>query len=70
MVQVRSTQQEFLPSSVRWLPTNLQHADALTKIDPLLMDRMRRWLQKPWAQLVEARDTAAWNKDQCEKFAI
>ena len=53
MIQVRSVQQTFLPRSIRWVPTNLQHSDGLTKVDDELRFRLLEWCQKPWAQLVE-----------------
>ena len=55
MVQVRSVQQLFLPKDVRWLPTQLQHADGLTKIDEKLLISLRAWCERPWSQLVEQR---------------
>ena len=55
MVQIRSVQEHYMPKDVRWLPTTLQHADGLTKVDATLMTNLRKWCSSPWAQLVEQR---------------
>ena len=51
---------------LRWVPTELQHADGLTKRCAKLRDQFRQWAMRPVVTLVESRsaadgaDNAAW----------
>lgn len=51
---------------LRWVPTEFQHADALTKRCAKLRDQFRRWAMDPHVTLVESRsaedgaDNHAW----------
>ena len=53
---------------LRWVPTEMQWADALTKRCPRLRDGFRRWAMDPVVTLVESRcaeegtDNAAWRQ--------
>ena len=58
---------------LRWVPTEKQHADALTKRCSKLRDAFRRWMQSPTATLVESRTAEdgegnhAWRSQGQEK---
>ena len=67
--------------ALRWVPTDQQKADALTKRSPALRDAFRRWAQDPMVALTDAKcaedgvDNHAWkdmsaNKkvDQCQSI--
>ena len=41
--------------NLRWVPTEQQHADALTKRDRALRDRFREWMSSPTVTLVESK---------------
>ena len=41
--------------SLRWVPTEKQHADVMTKRCPKLRDAFRRWAMSPVATLVESK---------------
>lgn len=53
---------------LRWVPTEMQWADALTKRCPRLRDGFRRWAMDPVVTLVESRcaeegtDNTAWRQ--------
>eukprot|EP00438_Fugacium_kawagutii_P011147 Skav200228 [mRNA] locus=scaffold2352:155227:163374:+ [translate_table: standard] len=50
-MNVRSVQQNLLPSQIHWVPTNLMIADGLTKYDTKLQNLLRLWCQSPKVQL-------------------
>ncbi|CAJ1364137.1 unnamed protein product [Effrenium voratum] len=54
MVNIRAIQETVAPSAMRWVPTQVMWADGLTKVDPVLRERFRAWLQEPLCQLREA----------------
>ena len=60
-------------TNLRWVPTEKQHADALTKRCSKLRDAFRRWMQSPTATLVESRTAEdgegnhAWRSQGQEK---
>ena len=56
LVNIRSVQETVSPKQVHWVPTNLMHADGLTKLDSLLMVKLGEWLQSPVVQLRETRE--------------
>ena len=41
--------------NLRWVPTEQEHADALTKRDRSLRDRFRDWMANPMVTLVESK---------------
>ena len=53
IVTIRSCQQHVQRTDVFWVPTHLQWADCLTKIDVKLMHSFHGWLQHPWMKLHE-----------------
>ena len=73
MVAVRSVQQTLPAQAIHWLPTNIMHADGLTKLDMRLQQALATWCMAPWCQLREEHSKPAKafrcsvkNKDQCE----
>eukprot|EP00438_Fugacium_kawagutii_P029741 Skav215795 [mRNA] locus=scaffold3885:36272:44804:+ [translate_table: standard] len=53
IVSIRSAQQFLTRENVHWVPTRLQWADGLTKVDWKLAYTFFQWLQRPWIQLHE-----------------
>ena len=53
IITIRSCQQYVQRADVFWVPTGLQWADGLTKINVALMNQFHRWLQQPWIKLHE-----------------
>ena len=52
VIQIRSIQEFVSPEDLRWTPTGVMWADALTKVDlPLLAD-FQQWLRDPLVTLV------------------
>ena len=48
--------QEVIPASqLHWVSTALQHADGLTKSDPVLRATFMEWLQCPTVSLQDTR---------------
>ena len=58
--------------NLRWVPTELQWADCMTKINGKLRDRFKDWMASPVVTLVESKsaadmaegDNGAWRKDK------
>eukprot|EP00435_Cladocopium_sp_Y103_P047624 s257_g14.t1 len=44
--------------NLRWVPCELQHADAMTKMSTKLRDSFRQWMSAPTVTLAESRSTA------------
>ena len=57
MVNIRAIQETVAPWAMRWVPTQVMWADGLTKVDPVLRERFRAWLQEPLCQLREDAKT-------------
>lgn len=60
--------------NLRWVPTEKQHADALTKMNPKLRNEFRLWMGSPTVTLVESKSAAEvddvyekWRKDDQPK---
>lgn len=53
LVNIRAIQETLGPKQTRWIPTDLMHADGLTKMNPILRDNLLRWLQYPTIQVIE-----------------
>ena len=62
--------------SLRWVPTEQQRADALTKRSASLRDAFRRWAQQPIIVLTDAKsaehgaDNAAWKHPMSTKEKV
>ena len=61
--------------NLRWVPTEKQHADALTKMNSALRDSFRKWMASPVVTLVESKsaaeavdDNSKWRNDQPKKI--
>ena len=61
--------------NLRWVPTEMQHADAMTKMNSKLRDQFRRWMSSPKVTLVESKcasevidDNSKWRSDQSKKI--
>ncbi|CAJ1448531.1 unnamed protein product [Effrenium voratum] len=54
-VDLRSIQEYIDVRSIRWVPTEHQHADALTKCDKALRASFSQWLSCPYVQLTEGQ---------------
>lgn len=54
-MNIRSIQQNMMPSQIHWLPTTLMVADGLTKHDIRLQDSLRKWCDAPTIQLREEK---------------
>lgn len=52
IIQIRSIQEFVKPEDLRWTPTGVMWADALTKVDLLLLANFQEWLQNPQVTLV------------------
>ena len=52
IIQVRSIQEYVNPEDLRWTPTGVMWADALTKVDPSLLATFQSWLRSPQVTLV------------------
>lgn len=52
IIQIRSIQEYVKPEDLRWTPTGVMWADALTKVDLLLLASFQEWLQNPRVTLV------------------
>ena len=52
IIQIRSIQEFVKPEDLRWTPTGVMWADALTKVDFLLLANFQEWLQNPRVTLV------------------
>ena len=50
-VNIRSVQQTVTPKDIHWVPTNIMHADGLTKLDSNLLLSLSSWLSNPTVQL-------------------
>lgn len=53
IITIRSCQQYVQRADVFWVPTGLEWADGLTKIQAALMNQFHQWLQRPWIKLHE-----------------
>ena len=53
LVNVRAIQEVITPQQTRWVPTNLMHADGLTKLSATLRQGLLDWLQYPTAHLID-----------------
>ena len=51
LVNIRSVQPTVSPKDIRWVPTDLMHADGLTKLDSNLFLKLAAWLREPTVQL-------------------
>ena len=47
LISIRAVQETVSAESYHWVPTHLQHADPLTKVDLELREQMRCWLLGP-----------------------
>ena len=54
IVVVRGMQQFVGREDIFWVPTTLQWADALTKLNDKLLETFVGWLYRPWIQLRDA----------------
>lgn len=61
--------------NLRWVPTEKQHADALTKMNSKLRDQFRKWMSAPRVTLVESKsandvvdNNSKWRNDQPKKI--
>ena len=61
-MNIRSVQQVLQPSQIRWVPTHLMVADALTKYDQKLQNTMRMWCNDPAIQLKEVKNSDSTKK--------
>ena len=52
-IEVQSIKELISKNGVRWVPTDEQHADPLTKLDGKLEVKMRAWMSDPYCQLRE-----------------
>ena len=52
IIQVRSIQEFVNPEDLRWTPTGVMWADALTKVDVSLLAAFQSWLRNPQVTLV------------------
>ena len=52
IIQVRSIQEFVNPEDLRWTPTGVMWADALTKVDVSLLASFQSWLRNPQVTLV------------------
>eukprot|EP00435_Cladocopium_sp_Y103_P039387 s1919_g10.t1 len=55
--------------NLRWVPTEMQHADALTKMNSKLRDQFRKWMSAPKVTLVESKsasDICGATADACD----
>ncbi|CAE7366584.1 GIP [Symbiodinium natans] len=52
-ISIRSIQDYISPEQVHWVPTDLMHADVLTKHSTTLRDNFIKWLRNPTVQLKE-----------------
>ena len=62
LVNVRAIQEVITPKQTRWVPTNLMHADGLTKLSATLRDNLLSWLQAPTATLTDGSNKADGSK--------
>jgi len=46
-VSIRSLQEQAPLESIRWVPTQYQFSDGLTKVDAKLRENFSRWLKDP-----------------------
>lgn len=60
--------------NLRWVPTEKQHSDALTKMSSKLRDEFRRWMASPTVTLVESKAAEddvnlndKWRSDQSKE---
>ena len=66
LISVRSIQDFISPERVHWVPTDLMHADCLTKVSAQLRETFLKWLRKPLVQLREHIDHRTEKVYQCE----
>ena len=52
VIQIRSIQEFVNPEDLRWTPTGVMWADALTKVDLSLLAEFQEWLRNPRVTLV------------------
>ena len=50
LVNIRSVQETVAPRDIHWVPTQLMHADGLTKLDSTLLQQFSGWLRDPFVQ--------------------
>ena len=51
LIDILALRQTLQNGMLRWVPTHLQFADALTKLSDKLRQGMMTWLRKPYVQL-------------------
>ena len=64
LVNIRAIQECLTPQQTRWIPTQIQWADGLTKLSPTLRCRLLGWLQHPYIQLVDKGREDPKEKDE------
>ena len=68
LVNVRAIQEVITPKQTRWIPTQLMHADGLTKLNTTLRMNLMRWLQNPLAQLTDGKTDGSKKNYTSDKF--
>lgn len=56
--------------NLRWVPSELQHADAMTKMSTKLRDSFRQWMSAPTVTLAESRSAAEINGSANEPWRV
>ena len=64
LVSIRSIQEQLPHDSIRWVPTQVQFSDGLTKIDTKLRDQFGIWLQNPHCILTSDAQTKEKHTDE------
>ena len=60
LVSIRAIQESVSARQLKWLPTQYQFSDCLTKVSKDLRDVFRRWLQIAKAVLTESDEAKAY----------
>ena len=69
MISIRSIQDYISPEQVHWVPSELMHADVLTKHSLSLRSDFLEWLRSPKVQLKEESQHRKEKQYQCEFVA-
>ena len=60
LVSIRAIQETITGKELKWIPTEYQFSDCLTKVDRMLRQVFRAWLQKPRAVLMDSPEARAY----------
>ena len=69
MISIRSIQDFISPQQVHWVPSELMHADVLTKHSVTLRSDFLQWMRSPKVQLKEETEHRKEKQHQCEFVA-